>query len=94
MSDKLKIECFLEAIGQYVAARQDGDAEAMRKAAALAERQIVEAVNECVAELVTVEEVARAIAGYEPLMWKHMSELQKQEYLDKAQAVMKLLRKE
>lgn len=33
MSDKLKVECFLEAIGDYVAARQDGDAAAMRKAA-------------------------------------------------------------
>mgnify|MGYP001078801802 CR=1 FL=1 len=82
MSDKLKIECFLEAIGEYVAARQDGDTEAMKRAAILAERQIEEAVNECVAELVTVEDIKAVLHANEGRVD------------DAAQAVMKLLRKE
>jgi hypothetical protein len=39
MSDKLKIECFLQAIGEYIAARQDGEAGAIRKAAEQVQRE-------------------------------------------------------
>lgn len=52
MTDKLKIECFLEALGNYLAAREDSDQEVMARAAAEAEERMKDAVAACLAEQV------------------------------------------
>lgn len=62
MPRNIGTECFLEAVGHYLDARENGDEEGMARAAAEAEGRLVEAVAACagpVATGLTAEQLGR-----------------------------------